>query len=152
MSSKKASSTVETVDAATECLNEIQGNMREMPKIRDLTRMKVNTVYRQGDIYILKVEKTEKGEEIQNSRQLVDGLTKGSRHCITEGPKIFKLLSKAPRGGVEGNDVLRQPACVIEALAEFTVHHPEHASAKMSKGTYEVWHQMDYQRQQKVRD
>ncbi len=82
----------EKLGTAEQCLAAIRGNMRKMQQIRDMTQMKVGDVFRQGDIYIEKVAKANVGEEILESRQLVDGHTKGSRHCITEGPRLYQLL------------------------------------------------------------
>lgn len=152
MANKKTASTSTATLDGEEVLTQIETGARHMPQIRDLIAMniQVGQAYRQGDVYILKVDKTEKGEEIVGSNQLVDGTTKGSRHCASEGVRLFKLLAKSPRG--QDGDVLRVASVVVEASKPWVNTHPEHAHAVFPSGTYEVWHQMDFARQQKVRD
>lgn len=153
MASKKEQ-TISTAEsnAATACLDRISKSAKKVQQPRDLSKMKVGEIFRQGDIYVEKVKKANKGDEITNTRQLVDGQTKGSRHMVTEGPKLYKLLEKAPRSKGD-NDILRVASVAIVADKPFTIHHPEHAFGQnLPAGEYHVWNQMDYVRQQKVRD
>jgi len=111
-------------------------------ELRYVNEMAINQFIQQGDIYIQRVEKIEKGKKIHDL-QLAPGTTKGSRHILAD----FKGDIYTREG-----DALTGPA--IEAKERFTLTHPEHAHYSLPAGKYVVTYQRDFEQEQiqRVRD
>ena len=131
-----------------ETINKIRKSAKAMQQVREITSMAVGEVARQGDIYIERIAKIEsKGKEVK-SRQLAPGTTKGSRHIVSESPKV-KLYESKPDLKTRA---LFQVGPAIEAKEELIVSHPEHAFIKLPAGTYQVWFQADFNRKERAKD
>jgi len=85
-------------------------------------------VVRQGDIYLVCIDKLPAGKKTEN-RQLAEGNTQGSRHIVTGDVQIVTPNSAHP--GVDR--VLCGPAFHCNEAAEVT--HPEHGNKILPKDT-----------------
>ena len=87
-------------------------------------------IVRQGDIYIEAISKAKfeqvSGKETDN-RQLAEGESKGSRHIVGAGPKVFAPKQRRQLFGP-----------LINATQRFVVEHPEHAHVSLPSGYYRV--------------
>lgn len=104
-------------------------------------------VAHQGDIYIVMVEKKSDLYDIckgltpcdigkeTNVCQLAPGNTQGSRHIAAGKVSIFSPPEDA--SPLEGP--------YIEARAEWTVEHPEHADHKLPEGNFCIVYQRDFE-------
>ena len=73
------------------------------------------------------------------NRQLAPGVSKGSRHIVSEGPTLFE----APNAG-SWRGVLNGP--LVVSKERFKLTHPEHAHFELPAGSYAVFYQADVQR------
>lgn len=118
--------------------NVIEQNLVELREsVKDLNAAKterigspsLGDVVRQGDLYLVCMEKLPAGKETKD-RQLAPGNTQGSRHVL-EGN--VKIVEKCQINGVPTE--LCGPA--FECKGETTVAHPEHGHKILPKDT--VW-------------
>ncbi len=91
---------------------------------------------RQGDIYLYPLaeppDAQDEGPELSD-RQLAPGTTKGSRHIMTEGARVYRQYSRDPLAGP-----------FVNARRRVVLTHPEHADISLPAGWYEVRYQRDY--------
>ena len=132
---------------------------KRMPSVRDCSSVPVGRVVRQGDIYIVITKETEgKGVELK-SRQLVPGVSNGSRHIVLDNPRvrIFKSNPTKLRAKLEkasGHRILDiQVGPSIEAETEWTITHPNHPfCTKLPKGCAQIFYQIDPVTKQRAQD
>jgi hypothetical protein len=110
--------------------------------------MKPHQAVRQGDLYLVRVEKDIKGLKKLSGQQLVPGTTQGSRHFASAPAQLFESDNLPIKGVSE--TALRGP--VVKSLTRFDVTHPEHAHISLPAGTYQVLYQLDFQAQRRVAD
>ena len=125
-------------------------------EVRDNSGMGFGEVAHQGDVYIVRVQKRydiykihedvwprcKKHGALTDSRQLVPGNTKGSRH-IVDGEDLKVYACPAEGSPLEGP--------TIEATGEWTLTHPEHAHHKFGPGTYVTIFQRDFSERGQVK-
>ncbi len=128
--------------------NEINSKLRK--RVRVVTNMKENQVIRQGDIYIVNVDEDHKvGEKVTN-RQLVDGVSVGSRHVLVgDDIEVYEGVA-LPYFYINDYPIsyafrLNKGAAVIT--------HPEHDHIRIEcPGLYQVTQQMDSRTRRAVQD
>ena len=127
----------------TETLENIKKTAKIMPKPRSAKNLMIGETARQGDVYITRIDSIPNGLKKIESRQIADGSSKGSRHIVSDNCVIFDNPEK---NIFSGN--------YIDATKEgFNLTHPEHAwICDFPKGFYEINYQIDFNRQQRVRD
>lgn len=103
-----------------------------MPDTRIVDAIAVGQAIRQGDVYLLRIERPAALGAMIADRQLAPGTTQGSRHVLGDGPGIHA-------GG--SDDPLLGP--VIIADERFVLAHPEHAHFSLPAGCYQVRYQQD---------
>ena len=117
---------------------------------REITDMKPGQVIRQGDIYLHCVEADHARGAIRTgevARQLAIGSQAGARH-IAEHPAVVYEGTALPAWCAAGTFL----GPVVVSDCPWTVSHPEHATVKLPRGTYQVTHQMDARTLDRVRD
>ena len=142
---------------ALEAFSLIKENAKRMPAPRDCSTLKVGEVCRQGDIYILRLDKIEnRGAEVK-SRQLAPGVSNGSRHIVAENPKVrlYKCVPDLSRleklWGLKLVPLQIGPA--IEAKEVWSLTHPSHPFCnQFAAGTYLTIYQMDFATKQRALD
>lgn len=95
---------------------------------------------RQGDVYLYPVESVPSGAKEIEQRQLAPGATKGSRHVVEGGVRVFANPS---------TDALAGP--FVEVVERATLTHPEHAHISLAPGVYECRYQRDYAAEERRR-
>jgi hypothetical protein len=127
----------------TEVLSEIKKTAKPFPKQRDANNLTIGKTVRQGDIYITRINSIPNDLKKLDIRQLAEGNSKGSRHIVSEGCIIYENPQK---------DLFQ--GHLIDATKEgFCLSHPEHGWINnFPKGCYSVSHQIDFNRQQRVKD
>lgn len=115
---------------------------------RVVSNMKLSQAVRQGDVYLVKIEKDVSGLKPLNGTQLVPGTTKGSRHCAESPARLFEDDGAEIKGIAP--TALRGP--VVDSPERFEVSHPEHAHISLPGGTYQALYQLDFKAQQRVAD
>lgn len=119
---------------------------KNVPEVRRIDKMEVGQVVRQGDIYIHCVDAShERGRRVF-TRQLVHGVTNGSRHIALEPSYIFngtKLPEWAPTALI---------GPVVESKERVLITHPEHAHYDLPAGTYQITYQRDIRTGDAVKD
>lgn len=116
--------------------------------LRDCRNMKIGQVARQGDIYIHKVKDAHVHGELTQNHQLAMGITLGSRHIADGNFKVYEgttLPEWVERGHFLG-------PCIVTDKDTALISHPEHSNVALSKGTYQVTHQMDIRTMRRVQD
>jgi hypothetical protein len=120
-------------------------------EVRRVPEFPIGKAIRQGDVYLVRMpDGTPVGDKLA-TRQLVDGVTQGSRH-IAEGQVALHgpCDRRALPDGVR-SDALLGPALIADA--PWTLTHPEHAHVtEIPAGTYQSIHQLDAATQQRVAD
>lgn len=97
----------------------------------------VNDVVRQGDVYIINIEKLPEGKPT-TQMQLVPGSSQGSRHILQGNVRLVKEVQFR-----DINSVLLGPA--FECIGEVSVTHPEHGDKILPAGTcWQVVYQQAY--------
>ena len=142
----------ETIDKIQEIANNNQARP-EVVKVRNVPDLKVGECYRQGDLYIFKVEDNHPVGEQIDSRQLAEGSSIGARHVLLGDFKIYRG-KEAPKGV---NELHARAALgfAFDVTGECTNAHPEHDHFKFlpaNKGRYQVLHQTDLQTLRRVAD
>ena len=124
---------------AVEILKKVEKEAKEkaIQDVRYIGTIYPGQVIRQGDIYLLCVEKSHPVGEQTLNRQLAPGNSMGSRHCI-EGNVNLYIGVKAPEW-CKSNLV----GPVIVARERFKLVHPEHAHFDMPAGYFQTIYQLD---------
>lgn len=141
-----------------EAYTRIKENAKRMPKVRDCSGLKEGEVCRQGDVYLIVMPKgTVKKLHAVKSRQLVPGVTNGSRHIVAEDPKVKIWKSDPDLKWLEnqvGFPVLPvQIGPCVESKDGFTLTHPSHPfCAKFPPGDVQVVYQVDAVTRQRAKD
>ena len=137
-------------------VNQIQNIANENQKNLELRVVKVPELktgecYRQGDLYVFKVDDNHPiGKEL-NRRQLADGQSIGQRHVLLGEFKVYEGV-KAPNG-INGLHAKAGLGYAFDVLGECTNAHPEHSHFQFQQcGRYQVMHQMDLQTLRRVAD
>lgn len=104
---------------------------------RRFERVEQDWVERQGDLYIHRVADGHSHGQAFGSRQLVRGVTTGSRHEVAGKVSVFEGTTAPPKAP----QALLGPLIVAEE--RFQITHPEHAVFDLPAGTYQVTHQRD---------
>jgi len=116
--------------------------------VRHVETIKPRQAVRQGDIYLVRIDRSTAGLKRLDFQKLVPGTTQGSRH-FTDVPA---QLSEDDGKTISGISPLALRGPVVDAPERFTVSHPEHAHISLPAGTYQVLYQLDFQSQQRVAD
>lgn len=115
---------------------------------RVIHRMKLQQAVRQGDIYLVKIDRDVSKLQPLDTQQLIPGTSQGSRHVAEPPARLFVDDNKVLDGIAP--TALRGP--VVDSSERFLVTHPEHAHISLPKGTYQVLYQLDFQAQRRVAD
>jgi hypothetical protein len=118
---------------------------------RVIDRIAVGEHVRQGDLYLLRIDRVDAAWRPTENRQLAPGISTGSRH-MADGEGLTLRVSPESNPVDRSGPVLRLLGPQIHADQAFTVTHPEHAHMHMPPGDYQVLYQLDFQRQKAVRD
>ena len=116
--------------------------------LRDCRSMMIGQVVRQGDIYIHRVKNTHSHGELTNNHQLAMGITLGSRHIADENFKVYKGTT-LPEWVNPGHFL---GPCIVTDSDTALITHPEHSNVALSKGTYQIQHQLDIRTMKRVQD
>lgn len=112
-----------------------QAAKESRPELRQIEKIKVGEAIRQGDVYLIRIQRKPEGFTAKtNNRQLAPGTTQGSRHVLAAGPTIYAKPKDA--------DVLVGP--VIVSKERFLLEHPEHAHFSLPAGTYQCRYQQEW--------
>ena len=114
----------------------------QAPQLRELKPELGQTIIRQGDVYLVLLNTSEKpkmGVKL-DTLQLAPGITKGSRH-IVDGA----VLMEHP-----GADEMTGPYVLAEKA--FVVTHPEHADVQCPPGRFKTGYQTDMRTKRRVQD
>ena len=125
---------------------ESEARTKAVQEIRHIKSMKIGAVARQGDIYVHRVPDDHEHGTKMKTRQLVRGVTMGSRH-VAASPSTLHEGTKAPEWAPRA---ILGP-CIVSPK-RFKVEHPEHAWLDLPAGRYQVTLQMDARTNQAVRD
>lgn len=116
---------------------------------RDAREMPIGRVFRQGDLYIHRVESSFPRGHLTQNRQLVDGTSKGSRHVAEEPAKCY-LGVKHPTSPILSRSHALGP--LVHSDSEFVISHPEHSDVRLSGGWYQITHQVSPDTMHRVLD
>lgn len=105
---------------------------------------------RQGDLYIVCVNRKHEHGPLSDTNQLATGDTQGSRH-YAESPAVCYVGTTAPQAAIEGRlATLLGP--YVESSEPFVISHPEHAHIHLPPGAYQIMHQLDPRTMKAVKD
>lgn len=99
------------------------------------TAIQPGDAWAQGDLLIRRLaDLPEALIPITAERQLVEGTTKGARHCLStlEGITMYRLAEPT---------VLEGP--LFTAASDFTIEHPDHGDLLLPPGHYAIEYQQD---------
>ena len=116
--------------------------------LKTVETMNVGDVFRQGDIYIVKVEDSHKKGDETGITKLAEGSSKGSSHIAVGNVRVFK--GSLPSDYDYSLDDLVGP-CIV-ATDRFAIEHPEHDDVSLPAGTYQIMYQLDTRTMSKVID
>jgi len=119
---------------------------KAVAEVRNISKIEVGQVVRQGDIYIHRVENDHPHGKMAENHQLAEGNTQGSRHVADENAQVF-VGTKAPQWAERA---FLGP--LVKSTVAFKIVHPEHAHVNLPAGTYQITHQMDARTLERVRD
>lgn len=118
------------------------------PEVRVIKACEIGHGYRQGDIYVYRVEDNHAHGKKLGSRKLAIGEGEGSNH-FAEGE--IECFEGTTRPSFIDQRMFLGP--VIKAPKGFKNTHPRHAHAWMEQGgTFQVVHQMDARTMRRVQD
>ncbi len=117
---------------------------------RHVAAIAVGEHVRQGDLYITRIDKAGKDWRPTTDRQLAPGVSNGSRH-VAAG-KVEVRISPDSNPVDRSGRIARLLGPQVIAHERFTIEHPEHAHMDLPAGTYQTTYQLDFARQQAVRD
>lgn len=108
--------------------------------------LEAQEVLRQGDIYVHReADDHPRGHDF-GTRQLVRGVTAGSRHVAEAPAKVYE--------GVQAPAYCRNTLLgpVVVSTKRLRITHPEHAALDLPAGTYQVTYQRDARTGGQVQD
>jgi hypothetical protein len=120
-----------------------------------------NNWNRQGDLYAIKIDNFDRTKyKLSDKRQLVDGITVGSRHTIFDTVSHWVPIAEqraervVVRRDENGKNVygymVKGP--IIESDTRFTISHPEHCDFSLPAGIYQITLQCDTREMRAVLD
>lgn len=125
---------------------EREANEKKNHETRTLDTLDVGQVVRQGDIYVHRVAAKHPRGRALAGRQLVRGVTTGSRHVAEAPARVFEGL-ETPEWA---KTALLGP--LVESKERVRITHPEHAWLDLPAGTYQVTYQRDARTGGQVQD
>lgn len=144
---------MQTIEQIVNHIQEIANNNQKNLELRvvKVPELKTGECYRQGDLYVFKVDDNHPVGKELDRRQLADGQSIGQRHVLLGEFKVYEGI-KAPKGI---NDLHARAGLgyAFDVLGECTNAHPEHSHFQFQqRGRYQVMHQMDLQTLRRVAD
>ena len=121
-----------------------------LTETRVVDKIKIGDFARQGDVYLERISSPSKDWQETKNHQLAPGNSPGSRHVVSQGPRLFVSPTANPTDRTRQGTRLLGPQIV--AKESFTVEHPEHAHITLPAGTYQSSYQLDFNQQRAVRD
>jgi hypothetical protein len=94
-----------------------------------------NSMWRQGDVLIQRIDRIPDGLEQRNRLVLASGDTSGHKHQIKDRRTAELFVSSTMTTGELFLVVIADEAVVV---------HSEHAEIKLPRGTYRVWKQREF--------
>lgn len=106
----------------------------------------VGDVVRQGDLYLVVIERLPEKKTPTGNKQLAPGTSQGSRHVLVGECRVFdpdkdeslELINEAAKGLKVSVELIGP---VFESKAEIEVDHPEHGNRIIPAGAYAVVYQ-----------
>lgn len=144
---------MQTIEQVVKQIQEIANNNQKNLELRvvKVPELKTGECYRQGDLYVFKVDDDHPVGKELDRRQLADGQSIGQRHVLLGEFKVYEGI-KAP-DGVSALHAEAGLGYAFDVLGECTNAHPEHSHFKLQQcGRYQVMHQMDLQTLKRVAD
>lgn len=141
----------ETIEKIQEIANKNQANLEL--RVVDVPKLKTGECYRQGDLYIFKVDDNHPVGKKLNRRQLADGESIGQRHVLLGDFIVYEGIQSP--NGINDLHIRAGLGYAFDVTGECTNAHPEHSHFKFSKecnGRYQVLHQTDLQTLRRVAD
>lgn len=153
---------MQTITEIVNKIQEIANKNQSNPELRKVTIPHLNCgeCYRQGDLYVFKVEDDHPVGEELDRRQLANGQSIGQRHVILGGKfKVYKGVKqpKLPKGyeydPLHAKAGLGYVFDILELGEDCRNAHPEHSHFIFTQcGRYQVMHQLDRQTLRRVAD
>ena len=144
---------MQTIEQVVNQIQEIANNNQKNLELRvvKVPELKTGECYRQGDLYVFKVDDHHPVGKELNRRQLADGQSIGQRHVLLGEFKVYEGI-KAPNG-INNLHAQAGLGYAFDVLGECTNAHPEHSHFQFQQcGRYQVMHQMDLQTLRRVAD
>jgi hypothetical protein len=94
----------------------------------------------QGDVAFLRLEDAPKDAKLirnRKVRQVVEGTTRGARHCVS-----MESMPKVMWYNPAVTDALTGP--IMESSSVIEIEHPEHGNVCLPPGTYQIKYQRAY--------
>jgi len=120
-------------------------------QLRFIAEAKPGEWARQGDCYLLRIAARDMAWQHTDNHQLAPGVSNGSRHVAEDKVLVFisnesRLIMQLPNGKA----LLLGPQLTCDE--RFLITHPEHAHYSLPAGAWQIGYQLDFTRQQAVRD
>lgn len=134
---KKESTLIERIEKC-----EVSAKTIANPETRILKETDIPVGYHvwQGDLALLRladVPANSKPQQNRTVRQLVEGNTRGSRHCVSMGSMAdLSWFTSADKGVLVGD--------IISSSKSIEIEHPEHGNIVLPAGSYQVRYQRAY--------
>lgn len=141
---------MQTIDLESSLQQIKEAAANPLGETRVVPEIEVGQFARQGDIYIVRMDKPPTGLQATKNRQLAPGTTQGSRHTVDESVEVLVRETPLERRATDRGLGFEGP--VLVSKDRFTVSHPEHADISLPGGCYEVVYQSDFASQQRARD
>ncbi len=136
----------------------IESAKSNSPEARFISIISIDSAVRQGDIYVHRVSDDFARGDVLNTLQLVEGTSKGSRHCVSandaDGVTVFSGQRLPYYVMQNQNETVKKAFMgpLIKSTNRFTIEHPEHAHICLPAGTYQVSFQVDARTMKRVLD
>ena len=95
----------------------------------------------QGDVAIIRIAEvpaTATAQPARTNRQIVEGTTRGSRHCVSvESMATTKFFIPANKGELVGD-------IISSKTHDICITHPEHGNVQVPPGTYQIKFQRSF--------
>ena len=144
---------MQTIEQVVNQIQEVANNNQKNLELRvvKVPELKTGECYRQGDLYVFKVDDNHPVGKELDRRQLADGQSIGQRHVLLGEFKVYEGI-KAP-DGISNLHAQAGLGYAFDVLGECTNAHPEHSHFQFQQcGRYQVMHQMDLQTLRRVAD
>ena len=139
----------EVVKEIQEIANKNQANLEL--RVVKVPELKTGECYRQGDLYVFKVDDNHPVGKELDRRQLADGQSIGARHVLLGEFRVYE--GKQAPSCTSDLHARAGLGYAFDVLGDCTNAHPEHSHFKFStKGRYQVMHQVDLQTLRRVVD